>query len=274
MNRWRWAASCRLITARIVSQPMRRLTSLELLDRGLLTADEIRANLDDLWRINRYLGGLSGNLRLLEGLCRRAGKRRVRILEVGAGDGRLARQLRRELCRRQIESEFLVLDRRLPHLQIGGRGPESEGLGPVVADVLALPFADGSFDLVTCNLLLHHFSGERALALLRNLASVARDAVVVNDTVRHWLPYALVRVMPCFGRHRVSRLDGAASVRQAYTRNELLQLGSLARCGDFEVHRTGPFQMGLVLWKTPLFPVSVLAKVEPVPVGPALGEPT
>lgn len=249
---------------------MHRVTSVELLDRGLLTADEIRANLNDLWRINRYLGGLSGNLRLVEGLCRRVGKRRVHILEVGAGDGRLARQLRRELRRRDIEADFLVLDRRLHHLQMGGA--ESEGIGPVVGDALALPFADGSFDLVACNFLLHHFSGERALTLLRNLTSVARDAVVVNDLVRHWVPYALVRVMPWFGHHRVSRLDGAASVRQAYTRRELVELGSLARCGEFEVHRTGPFQMGLVLWKTPVPVFSDVTKPEPVPVGPALGE--
>lgn len=235
---------------------MRRITSVELLDSGHLAADEIRGNLNDLWHINRCFGGLSGNLRLLRDLCRRVDKRRVRVLEVGAGDGRLARRLRRELRRRRIDAEFLVLDRRLAHLQVGG--PPSQGLVPVVADGLALPFVGRSFDFVTCNLLLHHFSGTQALGLLRNLASVAREAVVVNDIVRHWLPYVLVRMMPCFGCHRVSRLDGAASVRQAYTRTELEELASLVHCGDFEVHRTGPFQLGLVLWKNPAPVISSL----------------
>ena len=151
---------------------MRRTTSIELLDSGVLAKDEIRANLNDLWRVNRYLGGVSGTLRLLDGLCRRTGKPRVRILEVGAGDGRLAVRLRRELHRQGIESEFFVLDRRLTHLQMGRS--VSEGLRPAVADALALPFVDWSFDFVTCNLLFHHFSGEIAVALLRNLVSVAR----------------------------------------------------------------------------------------------------
>jgi SAM-dependent methyltransferase len=251
---------------------MRRITSIELLDNGVLAVDEIRANLNDLWRVNRYLGGVSGTLHLLDGLCRRTGKRRVRILEVGAGDGRLAVRLRRELHRQRIESEFFVLDRHLTHLQMGRS--VSEGLHPAVADALALPFVDWSFDFVTCNLLFHHFSGERAVALLRNLVSVARNAVVINDIERHWLLYTLVRMMPWFGRHRVSRLDGTASVRQAYTPPELEELASLAGCGDFEMHRIAPFRLGLVLWKTPSPAVSNLANPEPVALELPLGEVT
>ena len=250
---------------------MRRITSVELLDRGHLAADEIRANLNDLWRINRCLGGVSGNLRLLDGLVRRTGKRRVRVLDVGAGDGRLAARLRRELRRREIDADFFVLDRRWTHLQVGC--PAAVGLRPAVGDALALPFAEGSFDLVTCNLLLHHFSGERALAVLRSLASVARDAVLVNDIERHWLPYVLLRLAPWFGRHRVSRLDGMASVRQAYTGPELEGLALRSGCSDFEVHRTGPFRLGLVLWKAPAPPVVGLAKPEPVTLEP-IGEIT
>ena len=251
---------------------MRRTTSIELLDSGLLAFDEIRANLNDLWWVNRYLGGVSGSLHLLDSLCRRTSKRRVRVLEVGAGDGRLAVRLRRELHRQGIKSEFFVLDRRLAHLQMGRL--VSEALRPAVADALALPFVDSSFDFVTCNLLLHHFSGTRAVALLRNLVSVARDAVVINDIERHWLLYTLVRMMPWFGRHRVSRLDGTASVRQAYTQPELEGLASLAGPGDFEVHRIAPFRLGLVLWKTPAPAVSSLANPEPVALEIPLGEVT
>lgn len=227
---------------------MRRVPSLELLDSGLLALSEVRANLDDLWRVNRYLGGLSGSLRLLGRFFKRTARRRIRVLEAGAGDGRLAAALRRELDAVGIEAEFCLLDLRLEHLRAAGR--PSPGLHPVAADALALPFAAASFDLATCNLLMHHFSDARALGLLASLGSVARDAVLINDIERRWLPYLFLRLAPGFAFHRVSRLDGMASVRQAYTRRELAGLAALAGFRDFEILRLLPFRLGLVLWKT------------------------
>src|SRR6516164_728872 len=98
---------------------MRRITSIELLDQGVASIEEIRGNLADLWRVNRYLGGVSNNMRLLRRFFHRTGKRRVRVLEVGAGDGRLAACLGRELRQQGIEAEFFVLDWRLGHLLAG-----------------------------------------------------------------------------------------------------------------------------------------------------------
>jgi SAM-dependent methyltransferase len=208
--------------------------------------EEIQGNLADLWRVNRYLGGVSNNMRLLRRFFRRTGKLRVRVLEVGAGDGRLAAHLRRELRKQGVAADFFVLDCRLCHL-LAGR-PDAPGVHPVVADALALPFAQSTFDIVTCNLFLHHFSGARALQLLTALASVAREAVLINDLRRHWLPYWFVRLTPWLWREEMSRLDGMASTRQAYTRAELIELAGAARFSDFEVHRLAPFRLGLVLW--------------------------
>jgi ubiquinone/menaquinone biosynthesis C-methylase UbiE len=226
---------------------MRRVTSLEILDQGLASPEELEGNLNDLWRINRYLGGVACSRRLLGRFLDRAPKRNLRVLEVGAGDGRLAALLRRDLHRQGITAEFVVLDRRLDHLLAGS--PGADGLHPVVADALSLPFAEGSFDLATCNLLFHHFSGGEALAMLRSLAATVSGAVLINDLERHWLAYLFVRFAPWFWRERVSRLDGMASVRQAYTRPELEVIAKAAGFTDFEVHRIAPYRLGLVLWK-------------------------
>ena len=95
---------------------MLRATSEELLDHDLGTPAEIRASLDDLWQINRRLGGVSSNLKLLERFFEKTGRRSVRILDVGAGDARLARRLRESLAARDIRAEFVALDRRPSHL--------------------------------------------------------------------------------------------------------------------------------------------------------------
>ena len=46
----------------------------------------------------------------------------------------------------------------------------------------------------------------------------------------------------------MSRLDGLASIRQAYTGPEIEELAYAAGFDDFEVHRIAPFRLGLILW--------------------------
>ncbi len=228
---------------------MRRLTTSEWLDDDRGTPREIRDSLGDLWRINRRLGGVSSNLRLLGHYLARNGSDAVRILDVGTGDARLPARLRRELAARGHRVEFFVLDRHRTHLASGA--PAAAGLRPVVGDALALPFAPASFDVVMCNLFLHHFSGARAERLLQSLAAAARGAVLVNDLERHWMPYVFIRYAYPFARSRITRHDGPASVRQAYTRGELAALARAAGFGDFEVLRLPAFRLGLLLWKAP-----------------------
>ena len=228
---------------------MRRITCSELLDEDRGTRREIRDSLDDLWRINRWLGGISTSLRLLEDFFARAGAHPVRVLDVGAGDSRLAGQLQRELRKRGFEAEFTVLERRLSHL---GNGHMSAAAPqPVVADALALPFADGSFNVVMCNLFFHHFSDEPARQLLCGIAAISSEAVIINDPERHRLPYLFMRYAPWFAHSPITRHDGPASVRQAYTRSELAAMVAAAGFTDFEVRRFVPFRLGLTLWKKP-----------------------
>lgn len=226
---------------------MRRVTCSELLDDDRGKPHEVRDSLDDIWRVNRWLGGLSNSLQLLESFLAQAGAHPVRILDVGAGDSRLAGHLQVELRKRRVQADFTVLDRRLSHLLNGHHSLTVRRA--VVADVFALPFAEGSFNVVMCNLLFHHFSGQRAEQLLSRLAAIASEAVLISDVERHWLPYRFLRHFPWLARSPMTRHDGPASVRQAYTCDELAALARAAGFSGFEVRRFVPFWLGLTLWK-------------------------
>jgi SAM-dependent methyltransferase len=225
---------------------MRRIVSTEWLDQDAGSPREIARSLDDLWRINRWLGGVSGCLRLLLRALEARGLRSARILDVGAGDGRLAARLKSELARRNIHADFLALDRSASHL----RQPVArDGVRPVAADALALPFRTGSFDLVMSNLLLHHFSDGRAESFLRSLAEAATIAVLVNDLERSALPYFFIRYALPFARSPITRHDGPASVRQAYTRDEMADLARRAGFENVSLQPAWPYRLNLILWK-------------------------
>lgn len=227
---------------------MIRAPSQEWLDDDLGTPEEIRQSFDDLWRINRWLGGVSGCLHLLDRYFARSGSRHARILDVGAGDSRLAAHLQSQLARSSRSAQFVALDRRLSHLRSGNHAPGKPSR--IVADVFQLPFTAESFDVVICNLFLHHFSEDEAVRLLRRLGGIASRAVLINDLERNLLSYIFIRLAWPFARSRVTRHDAAASVRQAYTKEELAALAARAGFTDFEVERLPAYRLGLVLWKT------------------------
>ena len=225
---------------------MRRIPTAELLDDDLGTPAEIRKSLDDLWRINRWLGGERSSLRLLDRVIARTGLQSLRILDAGAGDARLADRLQTILRQRDISADFVALDRRHSHLRDGGA--QAHRAEAIAADVFHLPFCEKSFDVVMCNLLLHHFSEARAIELLLSWARFARQAVIVNDLERNALPYLFIRLAYPFARSRITRHDGPASVRQAYTREELRSLAMQVGFRDFIVERLVPFRLGLTIW--------------------------
>ncbi len=223
---------------------MRRIPAREWLDDDLGTPEEVRASLDDLWWLNRKWGGLSSYGELLREALDGARGRRLRWLEVGAGTGQVTEALRRQLASDGYALEPCLLDRSPTHLRPAG-GVASR-LPAVAGDVLRAPFEDASFDLVSCSLFLHHFSGEAAVAMLAAMARLSRGAVVVNDLARSWPLYVFVHLLGRFAASRLTRHDAPLSVRQAYTLEELRELAQAAGLKRFSTRRVRPYRLGLV----------------------------
>jgi ubiquinone/menaquinone biosynthesis C-methylase UbiE len=94
---------------------------------------------------------------------------------------------------------------------------------PVVGTAHALPFKDGSFDIVHLSLFLHHCTDVEIFELLRSAMRIARCGVVVNDLHRHWIAGVSIRLLTrLFSRSSVVRHDAVVSVRRGFKRSELL----------------------------------------------------
>src|SRR5581483_534791 len=100
-------------------------------------------------------------------------------LEAAAGNGDLPDIARRWLAKRGIEIEVMLLDRARSHLLGSNSGQRA-----VTGDALQLPFRDGSFDLIGCNLFAHHLSPEELVGFVDEALRVCRVAVLINDLVR------------------------------------------------------------------------------------------
>lgn len=223
---------------------MRRVIIPELLDSDDCPPQEVVASLRDLSRINRTFGGVATTRAMVERVVASTGQKRFSLLEVAAGFGEVPRLVARELAKQDVSLEVTLLDLKLSHLQRGNRA--------VVANALALPFPDHSFDLVSCSLFAHHLEPDELARFANAALRISRVALLINDLVRHPLHLALVYAGWPLMRSYVSRVDGVASVRRAYVPKEMREI--LARGSErppkIDISRHFLFRMGVTVWKS------------------------
>ena len=203
----------------------RRIIEPEWLDQA--SEEQAQANLADIRRINRWLGGESVLRYALKGF------ESASILDVGAASGEIARLLPR--------ARVVSLDLHARNLR--------QAPGPVVAaDAFRLPFGDRSFDVVASSLFLHHFPDAQVVDLLAECARVARSCVAVADLERHWLAERFLPfTQPLFGWSDLTVHDGPVSVRAAFRADELEALARQAGLGQIRLRRHVPwFRISLV----------------------------
>jgi ubiquinone/menaquinone biosynthesis C-methylase UbiE len=207
---------------------MERLTdAAELLDGPLDDPAALAANLRDLRRINRRLGGVGLSAAAIEALAAHRGE--LSLLDVGTGGADIPLALIEQARRRGRRLRVVGIDSRPEILAAAVRTNPAvvitDGLQLHVGDGRALRYPDRSFDVVHASLVLHHLDPPDALAILTEMGRVARLGVVVNDLQRSrlgWLGAWLVGHL--LTGNRLTRHDAPLSVRRAYRSNEMVDL--------------------------------------------------
>ena len=230
---------------------MQRVDAPEILDSDACSPADVETSMRDLGRVNRWFGGVATTQKMVERVAQASGMKRFSLLEVAAGSGEVPAKVRQTLARRGITLEVTLLDRARSHLPGGNFIQRSHG---VVGDALGLPFGDGVFDLVSCNLFAHHLNAQLLAQFVREGLRVSRRAVLINDLVRHPLHLALVYASYPLMRSRVAWLDGLTSVRRAYVPDEIRKMLASAFSSEtvqVEISCNYLFRMGVIVWKRP-----------------------
>lgn len=221
---------------------MKRRPTLELLDSDSGTPEEVAGSLLDLRSFNRYLGGVATTRDLIRVVARKTGNANLSLLELAAGTGFVPLQAARDLRDEGINLDVTLLDRATTHL------PQNGSANKIAGDALSTPFADSSFDLVSCSLFVHHLSPEAVVQFAREALRICRVAVLVNDLVRHPLHLALAYAGAPLYRSRITRNDAPASIMQAYTVEEMTALFRSTGV-QVETRKHFLYRMGVIAWK-------------------------
>jgi ubiquinone/menaquinone biosynthesis C-methylase UbiE len=202
----------------------RRTDAVELLDGPLDDPVALTANLRDLRRVNRWLGGVRLSADAIDALA--AHRPELTLLDVGTGGADIPLALLARAKARDRTLTVVGIDSRPEVLaaavMASPAAATTAGLELHLGDGRSLPYPDRSFDVAHVSLVVHHLSREDAVALLNELGRIARLGVVVNDLERSrlgWIGAWLIGHL--LTANRFTRHDAPLSVRRAYRAAEM-----------------------------------------------------
>ena len=211
----------------------------EWMDVAETASPELEADLANLESLNRRFGAHRLVLDYLEPVLAR--RQPLQIADLGTGAADIPRVVVARA--RALGCPVLVtaVDRQQPTLEIAGKF--SDGF-PEIRFVRAdfLNFAEGTvYDVVLCNLVLHHLDETDAIRLLRRCRELTRGVSLVTDLRRSRLAQAgIFAVTGLFYREPMTRHDARLSAERAFSFPELRKLAIAAGWWGFR-HRRAPF---------------------------------
>lgn len=221
--------------------PLERVRVPERMDRPDAPPDELRRALADLRLVNRWLAGARPAVSTLFHILEELPDRPIRILDVGTGSADIPLRVAAAAARRSIDVCLVATDLHPETVAIARERAAAEPRVRVErANALALEYPDRSFDVAMCHTTLHHFDEVEAVRALEELGRVAAQRVLVTDLIRsRWnlLGVALL-AWSVWKTHPITRHDGPASVRAAFTPAEALDLARRAGLRSPRIRRS------------------------------------
>jgi hypothetical protein len=174
---------------------------------------------------------------------------RLRILELGAGDGSLALRIATRLATHWRQAELTLLDRQALIAEPTGTAFAHLGwtLRPLTVDALEWARApaqqqlSGRWHMVLANLFLHHFEEDGLRELLSAVAQRC-NAFVACEPQRSLPALIGSRMLPALAVSADTRHDAVVSVHAGFHGRELSRMWPAnPRCWKLEERAAGPF---------------------------------
>lgn len=210
----------------------------------------LEEDLRNLRILNRYLGGYRCIRRGLEEILRDRQTAGISLLDVGTGSGDIPAAIVRWARAKGVSVRIVALEPDPVTVNVAvSRTRHLPEISVVRGDASKPPFPPASFDCVLASQLLHHFTEEGIVSLLKTWSQLARTAIIVGDLVRHpFAYYGIQWLTRLCTRNPMTLTDAPLSVKRAFTVPEWRELFRRAAIGNYQIIPVFPYRiMGRVL---------------------------
>ncbi|MFN3433233.1 MAG: methyltransferase domain-containing protein [Sphingomonas sp.] len=218
-----------------------RAQAEELMDADDLPAETYAAVVADLARVNTVTLAARPTLAFIDRVMRTGS--RLRVLDVGFGDGDMLRRIAAHAARRGVDADLVGIDLN-PRSEAAARAHTPAGL-PITwrtGDYAALAGQD--WDVVISSLVAHHMTHDQLVAFLRFMEREGKRGWLINDLHRHGFAHAGFPLLARIARwHPIVRHDGRLSIARSYRPAEWPPLLAEAGIAEARVFRAFPFRL-------------------------------
>ena len=205
---------------------------LEIMDRPQPVSPELELDLERIRQLNRWFG----SHRLVSIFTRRwiMPGAKMWVVDLATGSGDIPRLLVDHARRIGAQLKVDAVDRQAATLEIARR--LSAGYPEIsyqAANILEWDCAQG-YDIALCSLVLHHFSDDDAVKLLRRCRELSNRFALVSDLRRGFLLRAGVHLLTALiFREPMTRFDARLSAKRAFSFAEMRELAVRAGWENF-----------------------------------------
>jgi len=205
---------------------------LEMMDRSQPVSIELERDLERLRQLNRWFG----SYRLVSCFMRRwiMPGARMRVVDLATGSGDIPRLLVDYARKIGAQIEIDAIDHQAATVKIArSLSAEYPEISYHVANILESDCPQG-YDIAVCSLVLHHFSDDNAVKLLRRCRELSKRFVLVSDLRRGFLLLAGVYMLTALiFREPMTRFDARLSAERAFSFGEMRELAIQAGWKNF-----------------------------------------
>lgn len=213
----------------------------EAMDDPALDPAIYAAVLRDLAQVNIVTMAARPTLAFLDSVVSRGD--RLKLLDVGYGDGDMLRRIARWATKRGVQAELVGIDLN-PRSEAIARADTPGDLPITYRTGDYADLAGEGWDVIVSSLVAHHMTQPQLVAFLRFMEAEAARGWFVNDLHRHRFAHRGYPLLAKLMRwHRIVRADGTLSIARSYRPGEWLPILTEAGIEDAKVRRRFPFRL-------------------------------
>jgi len=205
---------------------------LEMMDRPQPVSPELERDLQRLRQLNCWFG----SHHLVSMFVRRwiMPGAQMRVVDLATGSGDIPRLLVDQARRVGAQIEIDAVDLQAATLEIArGLSADYPEISYHAANILEWDRPQG-YDIALCSLVLHHFSDDDAVRLLRRCRALSRRFALVSDLRRGFLLRAGVYMLTALiFSEPMTRFDARLSAQRAFSFVEMRELAMQAGWKNF-----------------------------------------
>ncbi|RZS93836.1 methyltransferase domain-containing protein [Aquimarina brevivitae] len=201
-----------------------RTSKSEILDDFELQGEELNVSLQDIARVNKWLGGNAVTLSGIEELLNNFPKEKtVTIVDIGCGNGDMLREIANHFEKKDRKLELIGIDANANTIQQAEALSQSyPNISYKTIDIFGAAFLQLNYDIGLCTLTLHHFKDQQITEMIPLFTKQSNLGVVINDLHRSkWAYYLFKIVSSIFIKSEIARHDGLISILRGFKKDEL-----------------------------------------------------